>query len=136
MLIPCRAARGLQTKGRPICVPTAEFGSDDRFALVVIGHHNVVTNVSVRDLKANLSRYLKEAMAGRDIIVTSRGRRLVRLLPIPERQEPTREELLGRLRLVPGVQPGSVGKPQGAKKPLRIGAGQKSLAEIVIEDRG
>jgi antitoxin (DNA-binding transcriptional repressor) of toxin-antitoxin stability system len=75
-------------------------------------------------------------MAGRDIVVTSRGRPVVRLQAIPENHKPTGEDLLRRLQLVPGVQLGTGGKPLGAKTPLRIQAGQKTLARIVLEDRG
>jgi prevent-host-death family protein len=95
-------------------------------------------NVSVRDLKAKLSRYLKDARAGRDVVVTSRGRPVARLLAISEQsgEEPAREELLRRLRLIAGVRLGAGGKPLGAKRPIRIRPGQKTLAEMVLEDRG
>jgi prevent-host-death family protein len=39
---------------------------------------------SVRDLKARLSQYLERASAGEDIVVTSRGRPVARLLAISE----------------------------------------------------
>jgi len=95
-------------------------------------------NVSVRDLKAKLSRYLKDAEAGKDVVVTSRGRPVARLLAIAENgaERPSSEELLRRLKLLPGVRLGTGGKPLGAKNPIRIRPGQKNLAEIVLEDRG
>jgi prevent-host-death family protein len=95
-------------------------------------------NVSVRDLKAKLSRYLKEAHAGKDVVVTSRGRPVARLLGVSEQAaaEPSGEELLRRLKLLPGVRLGAGGKPLGAKNPISIRPGQKSLAEMVLEDRG
>ena len=57
--------------------------------------------VSVRDFKAKLSRYLKDARARHDVVVTSRGRPIVRLLAVPEEigEEPGGEELLRRLKL-------------------------------------
>ncbi len=93
--------------------------------------------VSVRDFKAQLSRYLKDARAGGDIVVTSRGRPIARLLAVAEggAEEPSQEELLRRLKLIPGVRLGAGGKPLGAKKPIRIRPGQKTLAQIVLEDR-
>jgi prevent-host-death family protein len=93
--------------------------------------------VSVRDFKAKLSRYLKDARAGRDVVVTSRGRPIVRLLAVPEEigEEPGSEELLRRLKLVPGVRLGAGGKPLGARRPIRIRPGQRTLAQIVLEDR-
>jgi len=95
-------------------------------------------NVSVRDLKANLSRYLREAHAGQDVVVTSRGQPVARLLAVSEdaAEKPSGEELLRRLKLLPGVRLGEGGKPLGAKSPIRIRPGQKSLAEIVLEGRG
>ncbi len=94
--------------------------------------------VSVRDLKAKLSRYLKDARAGREVVVTSRGRPVARLSPVLEDagEEPDAEELLRRLKLVAGIRLGTGGKPLGAKIPIRIRPGQKTLAEIVLEDRG
>jgi prevent-host-death family protein len=93
-------------------------------------------NVSVRDLKANLSRYLKDARAGRDVVVTSRGRPVARLLAVPEQSaEPAGKELLRRLRLISGVRVGSGGKQLGASRPIKIGRGQKTLAQMVLEDR-
>jgi prevent-host-death family protein len=94
--------------------------------------------VSVRDLKANLSRYLKDARAGRDVMVTSRGRPVARLLAVAEQssEEVVGEELLRRLKLISGVRLGSGAKPLGAKRPIKIGRKQKTLAEMVLEDRG
>ena len=94
--------------------------------------------VSVRGLKANLSRYLKDAHAGRDVVVTSRGLPIARLMAVPEdgAEKPSGEELLRRLKLLQGVRLGTGGKPLGAKSPIRIRSGQKSLAEMVLEDRG
>jgi prevent-host-death family protein len=97
----------------------------------------VVMNVSVRDLKAKLSRYLKEARAGQNVVVTSRGRPVVRLLAFSEEsaERPSGEELLRRLKLIPGVRLGTGGKPLGARSRMRMRRGQKSLAQIVLEDR-
>ena len=105
---------------------------------MVTNNYNVVMNVSVRDLKARLSRYLKDARAGRDVVITSRGRPIGRLLAISEQpaEEPAGEELLRRLKLISGVRVGSGGKPLGAKRPIKIRHGQKTLAEMVLEDRG
>jgi prevent-host-death family protein len=105
---------------------------------VVTNDYNVVMNVSVRNLKAKLSRYLKDARAGRDVVVTSRGRPVGRLLPIPEQpaEEPAGEELLRRLKLISGVRVGTGGKPLGARRPIKKRRGQKTLAEMVLEDRG
>jgi prevent-host-death family protein len=93
--------------------------------------------VSVRDFKAHLSRYLKDACSGRDVVITSRGRPIARLLSLADEldEEPDPEEVLRRVKLIPGIGLASGGKPLGAKKPIRIRPGEKTLAEIVLEGR-
>lgn len=39
-------------------------------------------DVGIRELKAKLSEYLERAAAGEDIVVTDRGRPVVRLVPV------------------------------------------------------
>ncbi len=56
-------------------------------------------DVSVRELKGKLSRYLKRAAAGEEVTVTSRGRpiaRLTRAIGQPE-EEPSPAEIRRRL---------------------------------------
>jgi len=107
-------------------------------AFVVTTNYHVVMKIPVRDFKAKLSRYLKDASAGCDVVITSRGRPVARLMAVPEEtgEEPAADELLRRLKLIPGIRLGIGRKPRGASRPLRILRGQKRLAEIVAEDRG
>jgi prevent-host-death family protein len=95
-------------------------------------------DVSVRELKDHLSEYLRRAEAGEEIVITSRGRAIARLAPAQAAvsAEPlTEEELIARFRQLPWVRPGNGEKPQGASNPIRIGPGEKTLAEIVSEQR-
>jgi antitoxin (DNA-binding transcriptional repressor) of toxin-antitoxin stability system len=72
------------------------------------------------------------------VIVTSRGRPIVRLLPVaPEaiKKEPSAAEINRRLAALPGVILLTGPKPRGSKHPIRIRKGEKTLAEIVLEDR-
>jgi prevent-host-death family protein len=94
--------------------------------------------VPVRVLEAKLFRFLKDARAGREVVVTSRGRRVARLSPAPEEagEEPGAEELLPGMKLVSGIRLGAGGEPLGAKRAIPIRPRQKTLAEIVLEDRG
>jgi prevent-host-death family protein len=95
--------------------------------------------VSVRELKGSLSRYLKQAAAGEDVTVTSRGRPIARLVraaaQYPAPREPGANEIRRRLAEVPGIILGKPGKPKGSSRPTRIRQGQKQIADIVIEDR-
>ena len=92
---------------------------------------------SVRELKAGLSSYLKRAAAGEEVVVTSRGRpiaRLVRAAPVAE-QEPDRTEIRRRLAVIPGIIMPTGPRPRGSRHPLRIRRGEKTLSQIVLEDR-
>lgn len=42
----------------------------------------VATTVGIRELKNNLSRYVDEARAGHDVVITDRGRPVARLAPL------------------------------------------------------
>jgi prevent-host-death family protein len=95
--------------------------------------------VSVRQLKASLSRYLKRAAAGEEVTVTSRGRPVARLVRAAsqdmEQREPGAGEIRRRLVAIPGILLGKPGKPRGSSRPTRVREGQKQVADIVIEDR-
>ena len=93
--------------------------------------------VSVRELKNHLSEYLRRVQAGEDMIITSRGRPIAWLAPTVDKrgQEPDHNQLLRRLQSIPDVRMGEGGKPKGAPNPIKIKPGQKTLAEIVLEDR-
>lgn len=91
---------------------------------------------SVRDFKARLSLFLRRLEDGEDVVITSRGRPIARLLAlVPDDAHADVSELLRRLRQIPGMLPGKGGRIRGASRPLLIGPGQKTLAELVLEDR-
>ncbi len=92
--------------------------------------------ISVRELKDRLSECLRRAQAGEEITVTSHGKPVARLGP--PLQAPIDEEmaLIEQFRGLPWVRPGKGDKPQGARRPIRIKPGEKTLADIVSEQRG
>jgi prevent-host-death family protein len=85
--------------------------------------------IPVHELKARLSHYLAEARRGRPIEITSHRRVVARLIGVslPE------DDGLARY-VAEGKATWSGGKPLGGA--VRLSAGGKSLADIVIEDRG
>jgi len=91
----------------------------------------------VREFKAHISKYLRKAGEGEDVVITSRGRPVARLLALTSAfgPEPARSELERRIKLIPGVVPAVGGKPRGSARPMVIRKGQKTLAELVLEDR-
>ena len=43
--------------------------------------------VGVRDLKANLSRYLKSVRAGAQLLITDRGRLIAKIVPVAQQAD-------------------------------------------------
>jgi len=85
--------------------------------------------VSVRELKAHLSRYLAEARGGKVIRVTSHRKEIARITGVPDPQD----DGLSRL-LAAGEAHWQGGKPVGAD--VRISGEGMPLSEIVMRDRG
>jgi prevent-host-death family protein len=94
--------------------------------------------ISVRDLKSRLSETLRRVAAGEEIVVTSHGKAVARLLPPRSRSRAgsTAAEAIARFRGLAWVRPGSGTKPELPAPLVRIGKGEKTLAEIVSEQRG
>lgn len=92
--------------------------------------------VTVRELKSRLSEHLRNVAAGEEVVVTSRGKEVARLVPPrARRRASTGAEAIARFRSLPWVRPGSGEKPALPKPLIRIAKGEKTLAEIVSEQR-
>ncbi|MNC85615.1 putative antitoxin VapB5 [compost metagenome] len=91
--------------------------------------------VSIREMKNRLSKYLKLVQAGKDVVITDRGRPVARLTLVQPTARETEAEYIRRVNALPWVQPGNGGKVKGAKNPIRLKPGDKTAAEMVIEDR-
>lgn len=86
-------------------------------------------NVSIRELKSHLSKYLRQAQAGQTIKITSHRKVVARIVGMPEM--PSK----GIARLVnSGAATWSGGKPLGAA--LRLTSTEKTVSSLVLEDRG
>ena len=84
-------------------------------------------DTSIRDLKANLSHYIRQVEAGETITVSIHNRPVAKIIPI--KQKPSLKELAN----LPGIL-WNGGKPKGSRKPQRMPKGV-SVAKWVIEDR-
>jgi len=85
--------------------------------------------VGVRQLKENLSRYLKKVRSGERIVVTDRKKEVAIIVPWgTEKDEDKMLQLIQR-----GVADWSGGKPAGM--PSRIVSRGKTVSEAVLEDR-
>jgi prevent-host-death family protein len=89
--------------------------------------------VGVRDLKANLSRYLRRVQDGVTIEVTAHGRAIATIQPAGT---PARDVAWAHAMVRDGLAKWSGGKPKGCNPPIKLRPGSKTASEIVIEDRG
>jgi prevent-host-death family protein len=92
-------------------------------------------DVAVRDLKNRLSEYLRRVQSGEEVVITSRGKPIAQLGPLRPVISESSSDLRKRLAALPWISAGNGDKPRGASEPIRIGAGEKTLADIVREDR-
>jgi prevent-host-death family protein len=91
--------------------------------------------VPIREMKNRLSRYLKLAQAGKEVVITDRGRPVARLTVVELAPKQAEAAYLRRIRALPWVRPGRPGKVKGARRPMRLPRGSKTAAEMVLEDR-
>ena len=85
--------------------------------------------VGVRDLKSQLSEYLRQVKAGETIVITEHGRPIGRIIPEPL----SVDERLRRL-----VESGDLlwdGEPLSPFEPVGVNEGATLLADIVAELR-
>ena len=87
--------------------------------------------VGVRDLKANLSKYLKRVRAGASITVTDRGKAIATIHPA----EPKSDLSWVHQMVAEGRAQWNGGKPLGLAKPIKLRGKGKSASEMLIEDR-
>lgn len=92
--------------------------------------------ISVREMKNNLSKYIKRAQAGEEVVITDRGRPVARLVSAARPESLSVEDAVARLRASPLVRPGKGGKLKGAKRPIAWKPGEKTLSDLLLEDRG
>jgi antitoxin (DNA-binding transcriptional repressor) of toxin-antitoxin stability system len=74
------------TGGRILCPARAAFQRRRRFQSVAICGYNHSMKTGIRDLKDNLSQYIRKLEAGERVVVTAHGRVVAELVrPAPER---------------------------------------------------
>ena len=90
----------------------------------------MVVKVGVRDLRENLKSWLDRVKAGDDVVVTERGKPIVRISAVDRRSR--LEELIEAGIVQPARRPRRPIDPERLLPPL---TGDKTLADIVIEQR-
>lgn len=89
--------------------------------------------VSVRELKDRLSEHLRAVKDGKSILVTSHNKPVARLSPVP------RESASGVQRMLDqGLASWNGRKPRGPgrRRPVKLRAKGKTMADMVLADRG
>jgi prevent-host-death family protein len=89
--------------------------------------------VSVRQLKDHLSEHLRKVQRGQSIVVTSHGKPVARLSPVPNELGSGIKRMLDE-----GIARWNGKKPHGAsrRRPVKLRGPAKTMAEMVLADRG
>jgi prevent-host-death family protein len=87
-------------------------------------------NVSIRDLKARLSEYLRHAAGGQEVVVTLHNRPIAKLVPMSRAPE-SEQEALQRLTAMPWVRPASGSAPLGSRNPARPPHGGRRVSDLL-----
>jgi prevent-host-death family protein len=85
--------------------------------------------VGVRELKNNLSHYLRDVKRGRPITITERGQSVAILIPAENQSDAQLARELSRK----GIGSWKGGKPKGARRPVTVKG--KPISRIVLEER-
>ena len=87
------------------------------------------TTVGVRELKSQLSKYLRQVKAGHTIVITVRGRTVGRIMPA----EAPLDEKLAALQRAGLIRWN--GKKLKPMKPIATLSEGRSISDLIIEDR-
>ena len=88
--------------------------------------------VSVRELKANLSAVLRQVAAGESAVITAHRKPIARLEPLLPQGDSVDDRLMAAGLMTERPQPGGL----APRKLLPLPPGVGSLSDAVIEDRG
>lgn len=91
--------------------------------------------VSIRELKAHLSRYLRQVQAGEEIVVTSHGKTVGRLMGAPPRPADRQADAIKRLNALPWVRAGDGEKIEVPPQRIASPPGKPLISELVLKDR-
>ena len=85
--------------------------------------------VGIRELKAHLSQYMRQVKSGKTVVITERGKPVGRIVPVEVSLD---EKIQGLIKSGFIIWNGEKLKPT---KPVAINKGEKTVAEMVLEDR-
>jgi prevent-host-death family protein len=88
--------------------------------------------VGMGELKRQLSYYLREAEAGRRVIITVQGKPIAQLTSVSEKMTPAEKRLWAMV--TKGLVQWKGGRPK-SRRPVAENRGPQLLSELVIEGR-
>jgi prevent-host-death family protein len=86
--------------------------------------------VSIRELRARMSAYMRQVKAGATLMITERGKPIARIVPLSPSPE-TRVRQLAQAGLVSWS-----GRKLVPREPVAQTRGKKMVAALLLEDRG
>jgi prevent-host-death family protein len=86
--------------------------------------------VGIRELKAQLSVYIREIKKGNTVLITERGNAVGRMIPASKSLEERMESIVRS-----GIADWNGKRVKAGRPAAKIKSGSKTLAEIVSEDR-
>lgn len=92
---------------------------------------------TLREVQDHLPEYIARAQAdGEALTITDNGRPVARLVPLPKTPEELEREAVACLDALPWIRPPSKkGKIKGSDHPIPWAPGEKTLSDLVLEDR-
>ena len=92
----------------------------------------MINVVGVREAKVNLSKLLKRAMKGQEILITDRGRPVAKIVPVPQDHLPLAERIA---RLEEQDLLGPAGKGGAIRLPPPLPPREEVAQKFLQEDR-
>ncbi|MFI5267160.1 MAG: type II toxin-antitoxin system Phd/YefM family antitoxin [Chloroflexota bacterium] len=89
--------------------------------------------VGIRELRQNLSVYVRRVKDGETLEVTEQNQPVALLTPLPKQPMSVRDRLIAEGRLIPGT--GDLMEVLKTIKPIKLPPGSKSPVDILIEMR-
>ncbi len=93
-----------------------------------------MAEVSIRELRNNLTSYIRRSEQGERVTVTRRGKPVATIEPIAKPESDVDAALWKMVR--EGKASWSGGKPEFAEPRIRLKGKGPTLSEMIIEDRG
>ncbi|MGZ8217856.1 type II toxin-antitoxin system Phd/YefM family antitoxin [Methylomagnum sp.] len=87
------------------------------------------------EVQTHLPEYIDRAKSGEELTIIENGIPVARLVPLTKTPAELEREAVARLDALPWIRPGNGGKLTGTDRPISWKPGEKTLSDLVLEDR-